>query len=240
MQVIGFIGYVNKTDFLIAIAKMLTICGKKVLMMDGTSEQRLNYIMPTIEGKSQPHIANYDGLYGAVNYESLGHFEKYVTERNINIDEYDYMIVDIDNQQSYQEFRKRGFDKLFFFFDHSPMSVEKNLEILKAMFNFKLPEQEIKMTKVINRLFVSRVSEQFFENKFGEYEVIWEREPIEYSVDVADTVASIENVYGGVIEYKKFSSGFKNAAIEVTSMLLGEMSNGLVKKELKQYERRKR
>lgn len=240
MQVIGFIGYVNKTDFMISIAKMLTICGKKVLIMDGTSEQRLNYIMPSIEGKAQPHIANYDGLYGAVNYESLGHFEKYVTERNINIDEYDYMIVDIDNQQSYQEFRKRGFDKLFFFFDHSPMSVEKNLEILKAMFNLKLPEQEIRMTKVINRLYLSRVSEQFFENKFGEYEVVWEREPIEYPVDVADTVASIENVYAGVIEYKKFSGPFKSAAIEITSILLGEINNNLVKKELKQYERRRR
>ena len=240
MQVIGFIGYVNKTDFMISIAKMLTICGKKVLMMDGTSEQRLNYTMPSIEGKSQAHIANYDGLYGAVNYDSLGHFEKYVTERNINIDEYDYMIVDIDNQQSYQEFRKRGFDKLFFFFDHSPMSVEKNLEILKAMFNFKLPEQEIKMTKVISKLYVSRLSEEFFENKFGEYEVVWEREPIEYPLEITDTVQSIENSYSGIIEYKKYSQGFKNAAIEISSILLGEMNLNLVKKTLKQYERRKR
>ncbi|MEG0072871.1 MAG: hypothetical protein RR922_01145 [Clostridia bacterium] len=240
MQVIGFLGYVNKTDFIISVAKMLTICGKKVLIMDGTSEQRLKYTLPSIEGKTEPHIANYDGLYGAVNYESLGHFEKYIIERNINLDEYDYMIVDIDNQQSYQEFRKRGFDKLFFFFDHSPISVEKNAEILKTMFNFKLPEQEIKMTKVIYKLYLQRASEQYFENKFSEYEVVWEHEPIEFPYDEVDKVASIENVYSGVIEYKKFSNAFKNAAVEVSGLILGDGQTSFIRKSLKQYERRRK
>ncbi len=240
MKVIGFIGYVDKTDFLITVSKMLTICNKKVLMFDGTLEQKLRYMMPSIENIMQPHITNFDGLYGAVNFKSLGHFEKYTTERNINIDEYDYMIVDIDNPQSYQEFRKRGFDKMYFFFEHSPVSIAKNMDLLKAMFNFKLPEQEIKMTKVIYKLYLTRASETYFESKFNEYDVKWENEPFEVPEDQMDKIASIENNFAGSIEFKKFTSGFKVAAMELTAQLLGENQIGFVKKTVKEYERRKR
>lgn len=240
MKIIGCIGYVNKTDFLITIAKMLTICNKKVLIFDGTTEQRLKYMMPSIENLMQPHITNFDDVYGASNFETYAYLERYAAERNINLDEYDYMIVDIDNLQSYKEFRKRGFDKSYFFFEHSPITIAKNLELLREIFNYKLPEQEIKMTKVIYKLYLSRASEEYYENKFNEFDVKWENEPIEIPEEQMDKIVSIENNYANSIAFKKFSSGFKMAAMEITAQLLGESQIGFVKKTVKEYERRKK
>lgn len=238
MKVIGFIGYVDKTDFIIAVSKMLTICNKRVLIFDATTEQRLKYIMPSIENIMQPHITNFDGLYGAVNFKTLENLEKYTAERNIKIDEYDYMIVDVDTPQSYQEFIKRGYDELYFFFEHSPVCIAKNLELMKGIFDYKLPEQEIKMSKVIYKLYLTRASEVFYESKFNDYDVKWESEPIEIPEDLGDRVASIENSFANVIEFKKFSSAFKNTAMEFAAKLLGEGQIGFVKKTVKDYERR--
>lgn len=36
MKVIGFIGAYDKTDFMIYVAKVLTVLGKKVLLIDNT------------------------------------------------------------------------------------------------------------------------------------------------------------------------------------------------------------
>ena len=240
MKVIGFIGYVDKTDFIIAVSKMLTICNKKVLIFDGTLEQRLKYMMPSIENIMQPHITNFDGLYGAVNFETIGHLEKYAAERNINLDEYDYMIVDVDDPQSYQELRKRGYDKAYFFFEHSPVCIAKNLELLKGIFSFKLPEQEIKMSKIIYKLYLTRASETYFESKFSEYDVKWEDDPIEVPQDLGDKAVAIENNFANTIETKKLSSGFKGAAMELAARLLGDGQLPFVRKTVKDFERRKR
>ena len=240
MKVIGFIGYVDKTDFIIAVSKMLTICNKKVLIFDGTLEQRLRYMMPSIENIMQPHITNFDGLYGAVNFKTLEQLEQYADQRSCNIDEFDYMFVDVDNPQTYEAFRKRGYDEQFFVFEHSPVAIAKNLDLLKGIFEYKLPEQEIKMSKIIFKLYLQRASEGYFESKFNEYDVKWVNEPIEIPQDLSDKVASIENNFASVIETKKYSNGLRNAAMELAAHFLGEGQLLFVKKAVKEYERRKK
>ena len=49
MKKIGFIGAYDKTDVILSIAKVLTMAGKQVLVMDNTITQKCKYVVPVID-----------------------------------------------------------------------------------------------------------------------------------------------------------------------------------------------
>ena len=55
-KIIGLVGYVNKSELVINLAKTLSITGKKVLVIDGTLEERLRYTIPAFNN-SDPTIS---------------------------------------------------------------------------------------------------------------------------------------------------------------------------------------
>ena len=62
MEQIAFIGTCDKKDLLLNIAKVLTNCGKKVLIIDATLMQRLKYIVPNISNNNSiTYISEYLG-----------------------------------------------------------------------------------------------------------------------------------------------------------------------------------
>ena len=48
MPVIGLIGYVDKYDFAINLAKTINIMNKSVLVVDATLDRKLKYIVPAL------------------------------------------------------------------------------------------------------------------------------------------------------------------------------------------------
>ena len=46
MQVIGLLGYVDKYDFALNLAKTLNIMNKSVLVVDATLDRKLKFIVP--------------------------------------------------------------------------------------------------------------------------------------------------------------------------------------------------
>ena len=48
MEKFGFVGAYDKTDFIIYIAKILTVLGKRVIVIDSTLNQKAKYIVPVI------------------------------------------------------------------------------------------------------------------------------------------------------------------------------------------------
>ena len=48
-KIIGFIGYVNKSEFIINLSKILKIMNKKVLVVDGTLNKSIKYTIPTFD-----------------------------------------------------------------------------------------------------------------------------------------------------------------------------------------------
>ena len=48
MKRIGFIGAYDKIDMIMYVAKILETCGKKVLVVDSTINQKARYIIPAI------------------------------------------------------------------------------------------------------------------------------------------------------------------------------------------------
>ena len=64
MKKIGFIGAYDKTDLIINMAKIMTVMGNRVLVIDSTIMQKAKYIVPVINPTTS-YITNFDTTISA-------------------------------------------------------------------------------------------------------------------------------------------------------------------------------
>ena len=98
MKRIGFIGAYDKTDVILSIAKVLTLAGKKVLVMDNTITQKCKYVVPVIN-PTKSYITEFENIDVAVGFESLENLRQYLGLQENESMEYDIMLVDTDNYE---------------------------------------------------------------------------------------------------------------------------------------------
>lgn len=67
MNKIGFVGAFDKTDLLVQIAKIMTVLGKKVIVIDSTINQKAKYIIPVIN-PTTTYITEFEGFDVAVRF----------------------------------------------------------------------------------------------------------------------------------------------------------------------------
>ena len=75
MKKYGFIGAYDKIDMIMYVAKILTICGKKVLVIDSTINQKARYIIPAIN-PTVTYITEFEDIDFAVGFTNLGQIEQ--------------------------------------------------------------------------------------------------------------------------------------------------------------------
>ena len=104
-KIIGFIGYVNKSEFIINLSKILKIMNKKVLVVDGTLNKSIKYTIPTFDVAQDESITNFDGTDYAVGFKSIESIKEYICNKTSIADDYDYILLDIDNKENYEYFK---------------------------------------------------------------------------------------------------------------------------------------
>ena len=233
MQVIGAIGYVDKYDFVIDLAKTLRLSGKSVIVIDGTSDRKYRYVIPSLTFGDKYYITQYDGIDFAIGFDSMHDLENYTSEQKINISLYDYMILDIDNPKSYEFFRTRGIDKTYFFVDTSVISFAKNADILKAMKVYNTSSDSLVMTKILFRAYLTRAEDQYFYKKMQEFDVKFN--PTEYEIpnDDQDKMASIDAQISGIIDLRKHTRIYIETIADIAAEILGDVSSRDVYKSIK-------
>lgn len=235
MQIIGLIGYVDKYDFAINLARSISIMNKSVLVVDATFDQKLKAIIPALDNIGNSYITQYSGIDFALGFKSLHDVENYTAEQGINISLYDFIIIDMDSTKTYELFRSRNFDKMYFFIDTSVLSVEKNKEIVKAMRLYN-KDEVIKLRKIFYRAFMSRAAEKYFEDQIESYNVEWQEPEYEINVDDVDKVVDIDSQFSGIIELRKHSKMYLNTLADIASEIIDDVTTREV---LKQIKRRK-
>lgn len=232
MQVIGAIGYVEKYDFIINLAKTLRLAGKSVIVIDGTYDRKYRYVIPSLTYGDKMYITQYDGVDFAVGFESMHDLENYVSEQKINISLYDYMILDVDNPKAYEFFRTRGIDKTLFFIDTSVISIAKNLDILKAMKVYTAGES-LNMTKVLYKAYLTRAQEQYFSKKLEEMDIKWNESEYEIPNEEQDKMANIDAQISGIIDVRKHTRVFMEVIADLAAEILGDTSSREIFKAIK-------
>ena len=103
MEKIAFIGSYDKTDMITYVARLLTIMGKNVLIIDSTALQKTRYIIPTMRAERQ-YITTFDRIDIAIGFENIQEIQNYKkTEENGEFN-YDYILVEDGAYHSFRSY----------------------------------------------------------------------------------------------------------------------------------------
>ena len=202
MKKIGFIGAYDKTDVILSVAKVLTMAGKRVLVMDNTITQKCKYVVPVIN-PTKSYITTYEEIDVAVGFESIDNLKQYIgLEENEKL-EYDYIIVDTDNFTGVTNFGLQGAYKVYFVTSFDMYSLKKGVEILTQL---GVPTR---ITRIFYSKFLLREEEEYFEYLALGTKAIWNEEKIYFILENGDLPAIMENQRISKIKLKNLSNEYK-------------------------------
>ena len=227
MKKVGFIGGYKKTDMILYVAKMLTIAGKNVLIVDATKEQIAKYIVPTIN-PTLSYITNYENIDIAIGFEYLREIKEYLAEEEPN---YDFILIDIDNYQAFENYEMENSYKNYFVTSFDLYSIKKGLETLSQI------SEAVELTKIIfSKEILSEENEYLDYISLG-YKIKWNDYRIYFPLEIGDESAIIDNQRLSRIKFKNLSSQYKESLMYVTEELLGEKETNNFIKALKNFEK---
>ena len=236
-KVIGLVGYVNKTEYIINLAKVISITGKSVLVIDGTLEERMRYSIPAFNNSEKEYLVHFDGVDYALGFRSIEAIKEYICKKTSNADSYDIILIDIDNVKSYEDFRQENLTKTFFFIEYLNISLAKDEELLKVITSYEAVDRKPVLSRVIFKQYVTRASEKYFENKILSYPIEWNEVEYELPYLDQDRIADIEAEQSGYIDMNRHTKQYITLVTDMASDILGELQAGDIRKMVKMYTR---
>lgn len=236
-KVIGLIGYVDKVEYIINLAKVLNIMGNNVLVIDGTVEEKTRYTIPSFDKKEKEHLTHFDGVDYAVGFNSIDKIKEYICTKTSNADDYDYILIDIDNAKFYEDFKADKFSRIYFFSEYTNISLAKNEELIETVANLKEMDEELEIIKVIFRYYVTRASKKYFDQRLNELGIKFSENIYELQYSDQDRIADIEGEQSGYIDITRHTKQFISVVTDMASEITGESSGGEIRKAVKMYTR---
>lgn len=228
MKEIGFIGAYDKIDMIINVAKILTLCDKRVLVVDSTINQKARYIVPAVNPTTS-YITNFEEIDVAVGFNNYDQIRKYLM---INEElPYDYILVDIDNPYNVEGFRLNETQINFFVTAFDLFSLKRGLQIISLIKN------PLKMTKVLFSESISKEEDDYLNYLSLGSKVIWNDDRIYFPIENGDWSVIAENQRSSKIRFKKLSEQYKDGLLIITDLLANEIGESNIRKAIKYVER---
>lgn len=203
MKKIGFIGVYDKTDLILCIAKILTVAGKKVIIMDATTTQKSKYVVPVIN-PTKSYITEFEGIDVAVGFDTEEEIKQYLGLDKEDKMEYDFMLIDTDNVEGIMNFSFNTLDKIYYATSFDAYSLKKGLEILSEV---KTP---LKMKRIFYSKEMLKEEEEYFNYLALGIRAEWEEERIYFLLENGDNAAIVENQRIAKIKMKNLSNEYKD------------------------------
>lgn len=230
MKKIGFIGAYDKTDLILYVAKILTVLGKKVLVIDSTINQKARYIVPVIN-PTLKYVTEFEEIDIAVGFENIQDIKNYLgISENQNM-EYDIALIDTDNIEGFNLFELEEAEKNYFVTSFDNYSLKKGLEVLSGLKN------PISLTKVIFSKEILKEEDDYLNFLSLGYKVIWNEYRLYFPMDNGDLSVIYENQRVAKIKLKKLSVQYKDGLAYLAEEILGDVSESNVRRAIKNIER---
>ena len=227
MKKIGFIGAYDKTDMILSIAKVLTMAGKHVLVMDNTITQKCKYVVPVIN-PTKSYITTFEEIDVAVGFESINDLKQYVgLEENENL-EYDYIMIDTDNFTGVTKFGIQSADKVYFVTSFDVYSLRKGIEVLSQL------GVHVKITRIFYTKDMLKEEEEYFDYLSLGSKAIWNEEKIYFMLENGDLPAIMENQRISKIKFRNLSSEYKKNIEFLTNDIDEEIGGKKIKNIIKE------
>lgn len=203
MKKIGFIGVYDKTDLILCIAKILTVAGKKVIIMDATTTQKSKYVVPVIN-PTKSYITEFEGIDVAVGFDTEQGIRQYLGLEEEDKLEYDFMLIDTDNIDGVVNVAFHTLDKIYYATSFDAYSLKKGLEILSEI------KRPLKMKKIFYSKEMLKEEEEYFNYLALGIRVEWEEERLYFLLENGDNAAIVENQRIAKIKMKNLSNEYKD------------------------------
>lgn len=230
MKKIGFIGAYDKTDFIIYIAKILTILGKKVLVVDSTVNQKARYVVPVIN-PTMSYVTEFEEIDIAVGFPNMNMIKNYLGLQENEKMEYDIMLVDADKVEGVQEYDLKSSDKNYFVTSFDLYSLKKGLEILNTL------EEPLEMTKILFSKDMLKEEDEYLNFLSKDSKVKWSEYKIYFPITIEDLNVIAENQRVEKIKFKKLSESYKDSLRFITEEIAKEISANEIRKAVKIIEK---
>lgn len=228
MKKIGFIGVYDKTDLLLNIAKILTILGQKVLVVDSTVNQKAKYVVPAVN-PTISYITSFEDIDVAVGFNNEEEIKEYA---GISGElPYDIMLIDTDINKRIEEFELIDAYKNYFVTSFDIYSLRKGIEILG---NLKMT---IKLTKILFAKEILREDDEYLNYLSLGHRVEWDTEKVYFPIENGDLSVLFENQRVQKIKFKRLSTQYKDSLNYITQQILNEERDTNIKRAIKIIER---
>ena len=201
MDKIGFVGAYDKTDVILYIAKIISLIGKKVLVIDSTVNQKAKYVVPVIN-PTKSYITNFEGMDIAVGFNNLQQIQEYLGTEDKKID-YDIILIDIDSTESIEIYDMKEANKNYFVTSFDLYSLKKGIEIIDGL------NETIQLKKVLFSKYATEEEDDYLNFLSLGHKVIWESERIYFPLELGDQSTIIENQMLSKIKIRKLTNQYK-------------------------------
>lgn len=221
MEQIGFVGVNDKKDLLLNVAKVISKLNRSVLIVDATIMQRLRYIIPRV-ASTPTYVSEYDGIDVAVGFMNLQGICQYLGIPNIN---YDYVLIDTDNPQTFNSFMIPKSKKIFYSTSYDEYELQRSLEILGTL------KEQVTLTKLIISSDINNKHDEYLNHLLESFPVTWSEEKVEIPDTDSDRNATLVNQAIKQVEIKNYSSIYKDSLEYLISLILeGIVAQGEIRK----------
>lgn len=229
MEKVGFIGAFDKIDFIIYVAKMLTLANKKVLIADTTMLQKARYVVPNIN-PTVSYITEYENIDVAVGFYCLDDIMDYLAKNNEQEFEYDYVLVDIDSDDVIEGFGINSSTKNYFVTSFDAYSIKRGLEALVDL------REPLPLTKIIFAKEMLKSENDYLDYLALGYKIMWNEYKIYFPLEQGDQSAIIDNQRVSKIKFGNLTSQYKDSLTFIAEDILQEVNSNKFKRLIKNLE----
>ena len=230
MKRIGFIGGYDKTDLIIYVAKILTVLGNRVLIIDATVSQKARYIVPVIS-PTLMYVTEYEDMDIAVGFKNEEDIKRYLGISEELDSEYDMIFVDTDNSEGFEEFHLEEANKNYFVTSFDVYSLKKGLEALSGIKN------AITLTKVLFSKDMLKEEDDYLNFLSLGYKIIWNDYRVYFPIENGDLSVIHENQRVSKVKFRKLSVQYKDGLAYLAEEILGDASESKVRRAIKTIEK---
>lgn len=229
MKKVGFIGAYDKTDMILNIAKILTVMGQRVLMIDSTIMQKAKYVVPAIN-PTLTYITDFEDIDVAVGFNNLERIKGYLGLEEEELP-YDIILVDADTIEKIEGFNLLEADKNYFVTAFDLYSLKKGMEILSTI------PQPISLTKILYSKDMIKEEDDYLNSLSMGYKVMWSEYRVYFPIENGDWAVLAENQRVSKIKFKKLSVQYKDSLVFIVEEILKDVSEGKIRRTVKMIEK---
>ncbi len=228
MKRVGFIGAYNKLDMVVYVAKILTLCGKKVLVVDSTISQVARYTIPAIN-PATTYVTEFEGVDVAVGFNSFEQIRQYLQADGEL--PYDVALIDIENPYNIPGFELDETQRNYYVTGFDLFSLKRGIQIISLI------QKPLKLTKILYSQDILKEENEYLDYLALGYKIEWTDERIYFPIENGDLAVIAENQRVNRIKFKKLSTQYKDSLFMIACEVGDDLDQNQVKRAIKMIEK---